>query len=106
MTRLAAPANIGDTKITVDKANVDLVKGDRIALAPTDSKYDHGDTKTVEAYDKATGVITLDSPLKWYHFGAAKSTADKYNDLDMRGEVLSLTRNIRIIGEEKDDWGV
>jgi len=105
MTRLVAPAKIGDSKITVEKANVDLVKGDRIAIAPTDAKFDRGETKNVVSYDKNTGVITLDSPLKWYHFGAAKSTADKYNGVDMRGEVLSLSRNIKIIGEEVDDWG-
>jgi hypothetical protein len=35
MTRLTAPAEPGDTTITVETKNVDLVKGDRIALAPT-----------------------------------------------------------------------
>jgi len=28
-----------------------------------------------------------------------------YNGVDMRGEVLSLSRNIKIIGEELDKWG-
>jgi len=105
MTRLLAPANIGDTVITVDKNNVDLVKGDRIALAPTGYEYDHGETRNVEAYDKNTGKITLDKALEWYHFGHAKSTGDLYEGIDMRGEVLSLSRNIKIIGEELDKWG-
>jgi hypothetical protein len=63
MTRLKAPANIGDTTITVDTTNVDLVAGDRIAIAPTDIKYDRGETKNVVSYDSSTGVITLDSAL-------------------------------------------
>jgi len=38
MTRLVKPAVAGDTSITIDKLGnkVDLVEGDRIALAPTD----------------------------------------------------------------------
>jgi len=63
MTRLKAPANIGDTTITIDKTDVDLVAGDRIALAPTDVVYDRGETKNVVSYDSSTGVVTLDSAL-------------------------------------------
>jgi hypothetical protein len=110
MTRLTSPAKIGDTSITVETANVDLEKGDRIALAPTDMKETTGETRNVESYDKKTGTIVLDKALEWYHFGQAKSTADLYKGVDdigvdMRGEVLSLSRNIKIIGEELDNWG-
>lgn len=107
MTRLTKPANIGDTEIFVDKlgGNVDLVEGDRIALPPTDIQETTHDTRTVAAYDKSTGKITLDKALDWYHFGAEKSTAEKYSGVDIRGEVLSLSRNIKIIGEELDKWG-
>lgn len=103
MTRLVEPAKIGDTKIKIETKDVDLVEGDRIALAPTDSKYDTGETKTVVSYKN--GEVELDSPLEWYHFGAAESTAEKYNGIDLRGEVLSLSRNIKIIGTKVDDWG-
>jgi len=105
MTRLTAPAKIGDTSITVETANVDLVEGDRIALAPTDMKETTGETRNVVSFDKKTGVIVLDKALEWYHFGQAKSTGDLYSGVDMRGEVLSLSRNIKIIGEELDNWG-
>jgi hypothetical protein len=105
MTRLTKPANIGDKTITVETKDVDLVEGDRIALAPTGIKYDTGEARNVVSYDKKTGIIELNEALEWYHFGAAKSTAEKYNGLDMRGEVLSLTRNIRIVGTEVEDWG-
>jgi hypothetical protein len=105
MTRLTAPAKIGDSTITVETKDVDLVKGDRIAIPPTDLAYDNGETRDVVEYNKDTGVITLDKPLEKYHFGAEKSTAEKYSGVDMRGEILSLSRNIKIIGEEVDKWG-
>jgi len=105
MTRLTKPAVAGDTTITIDKKNVDLKEGDRIALAPTSVTYNEGETRNVASYDASTGVVTLDEALKWYHFGAEESTANLYNGVDMRGEVLSLSRNIKIIGTEVDDWG-
>jgi hypothetical protein len=105
MTRLTSPAKIGDTEITVEKANVDLVEGDRIALAPTDMKETTGETRNVVSYDKNTGKIVLDKALEWYHFGRATSTGDLYKGVDMRGEDLSLSRNIKIIGEDLDKWG-
>ena len=41
----------------------------------------------------------------YYHWGAPESTGDEYNGLDMRGEVLILTRKIRIVGDPTDGWG-
>lgn len=105
MTRLTKPAAIGDKTIFVETKNVDLAEGDRIAIAPTGVDYDKGETRNVVSYNKNTGEIELDSALDWYHFGADKSTGEKYNGVDMRGEVLSLSRNIKIIGTEVDDWG-
>jgi hypothetical protein len=43
--------------------------------------------------------------LKFYHWGAPESTADKYNGVDMRGEVLSLSRNIKVVGEDIENHG-
>jgi hypothetical protein len=105
MTRLTKPAEIGATSIFVETKNVDLVEGDRIALPPTGPVYNHHDTRNVVSYDSKTGEVVLDAALEWYHFGAASSTAEKYNGVDIRGEVLSLSRNIKIIGTEVDDWG-
>lgn len=97
MTRLTSPASVGDTTLNVETENVDLVAGDMIALAPTGQEYDTGETKTVVSYED--GVITIDSGLAYYHFGASSSTADDFNGVDLRGEVLSLSRNIKIVGE-------
>jgi len=59
----------------------------------------------VTAYDNVTGFTTIDRELDFYHWGASESKKDKYNGADMRGEVLLLTRNILIKGEDIESWG-
>ena len=51
------------------------------------------------SYDSSTGDIVLDRALSYDHYGASKSTASKYNGVDIRGEVVLLTRNVRIVGD-------
>ena len=51
------------------------------------------------------GLLTLDKDLDYYHYGEGASTADEYNGIDVRGEVLLLSRNIKILGEDRDGWG-
>jgi hypothetical protein len=43
-----------------------------------------------------TGDLVISTPLLYYHFGAAVSTGANYQGLDMRGEVILLSRNIVI----------
>lgn len=51
-------------------------------------------------------MLTLDSALDFYHYGASASNAADYDGLDMRGEVRLLTRNVRIVGNDNNDnWG-
>jgi lipopolysaccharide export system protein LptA len=104
MTRLLAPAKKGVTEIEVEKG-LDLVPGDRIALSATSFAATASDQAHVVSYDNATGKVTLDSKLNHYHWGAAESTGAKYNGYDLRGEVLILSRNIKIIGEDVESWG-
>jgi len=104
VTRLHAPAKKGATEITVE-TGLDLVAGDRIALAATSFDALASDQAFVVTYDNTTGVVTLDSALNHYHWGDANSTSDKYNGWDIRGEVLILSRNIKIIGEDIESWG-
>ena len=81
------------------------MKGDFIGIAATSFDFFAGEDATVEAYDKGTGVVTLKDKLRYYHWGAAASTADKYSGVDMRGEVVILTRDFVITAENKDTWG-
>ena len=84
---------------------LDFTPGDRLALLPTSFEPDAWDDVLVSAYDNTTGLVTLSSALNYYHWGASSSTANSYNGVDMRGEVLLLTRNIRIVGEDIESWG-
>ena len=52
-----------------------------------------------------TGEVQIDRAIRYHHFGAAESTAEKYNGADLRTEVLLLTRSIRIVGEDVEAWG-
>jgi hypothetical protein len=93
-----------DTEIYVE-TGLDLVAGDKIALAPTGLKHDAGENQVVASYDSETGKITLEDHIHYNHYGAAESTAAKYNGVDIRGEVLILSRNIKIAGEDVESWG-
>lgn len=80
------------------------MEGDRIALAATSFDYMANEDVLVKSYNAATGDVELASELQYYHYGAAESTVEKYG-VDMRGEVLSLTRNIKISGNDVESWG-
>lgn len=54
----------------------------------------------------ASGIAQLDRPLTYYHYGAANSTASYYGGIvDIRGEVMLLSRNVKIVGNDSDAWG-
>lgn len=59
----------------------------------------------IKTYDNVTGIATLDRALSKYHWGASVSTAPQYSGVDMRGEVMLLTKNIKIVGNNTDAWG-
>ena len=101
-TRLIAPVYKGFTEILVEPY-LDWVEGDQIYLAPTALQHTHSEYRTIVSY--VGNKITLDKPLNYYHWGADQSTADKYNGVDMRGEVRLLTRNILVKGDPADSWG-
>lgn len=114
MTRLLAPALKGDTQITIEKG-LDFVNGDRLGLLATSTENMGADDVFVVDYDSATGITKIDRArdaseikepgLSWYHWGASESTAEKYGGVDMRGEVVLLTRNVKIVGEDIGSWG-
>jgi hypothetical protein len=86
-TKLASTANAGSTSIQVLNAAGWRV-GDEIVLASTDFDPRQAERRTIAAIKGNT--ITLDRKLDYMHFG--KITFD----VDERGEVGLLTRNIRI----------
>lgn len=100
MSRMLAEASAGDDSITVDATDstFDWAVGDKLFIATSTINNTHSEYKTITAI--SGGVITLDSPLLYYHYGAAESTATTYNGVDIRNEVALLTRNVLVKGEE------
>jgi cell migration-inducing and hyaluronan-binding protein len=86
-TKLASTANAGSTSIQVLNAAGWRV-GDEIVLASTDYDPRQAERRTISAIKGNT--VTLDRKLDYMHFG--KITFD----VDERGEVGLLTRNIKI----------
>ena len=86
-TKLSATGNAGATSIQVLDAKGWKV-GDEIVLASTDFDPRQAERRTIAAIRGNT--ITLDKKLDYMHFG--KITFD----VDQRGEVGLLTRNIKI----------
>ena len=86
-TKLAKTADAGSTSIEVLNAAGWRV-GDEIVLASTDFDPRQAERRTISAIRGNT--ITLDKKLDYMHFG--KITFD----VDERGEVGMLTRNIRL----------
>ena len=86
-TKLASTANAGSTSIKVLNA-AEWRAGDEIVLASTDYDPRQAERRTIAAISGNT--ITLDKPLDYMHFG--KITFD----VDERGEVGMLTRNIKV----------
>ncbi len=86
-TKLAATANAGATSIQVLNASGWRV-GDEIVLASTDFNPRQAERRTIAAI--SGNAITLDKSLEYMHFG--KITFD----VDERGEVGLLTRNVKI----------
>lgn len=46
--------------------------------------------------------MTITTALQFYHYGAF--SAGDYG-VDMRGEVILLSRNVRVVGDPNDSWG-
>jgi len=84
-------------------SDLDWEEGDEIYLAPTAMQHDHSEYRKIVSYKN--GVVTLDKDLDHYHWGDSVSTARSYRGVDMRGEVILLSRNIKIQGDDTDGWG-
>jgi hypothetical protein len=105
-SRLKRSVNEREKEALVE-TGLDWVAGDQLYFAPTTVNWKHSDYLEIESYDATSGIVKLKEEFDFYHYGAYTSTGERgaYNDLDMRGEVILLTRNIVIEGESSDDWG-
>jgi hypothetical protein len=104
MTRLHKPALKGESVIFIEPG-LELVVGDRLGILPTSYEPEHFDDIVVTAYNSATGQVDFDHNLNFYHWGQETSTGPEHDGLDMRGEVVLLTRNVKIDAEDVMSWG-
>jgi cell migration-inducing and hyaluronan-binding protein len=88
-TKLAETAEAGSTRIEVLDASGWRV-GDEIVLASTDFDPRQAETRHISAI--SGNSLTLDQPLDYMHYGEITF------DIDERGEVGLLTRNIKVQG--------
>ena len=93
-TKLASTANAGSASIKVLNASGWRV-GDEIVLASTDFDPHQAERRTIAAINGNT--ITLDRKLDYMHFGKITFNVDE------RGEVGMLTRNIKIQASPDSD---
>ena len=94
-SRMREAANPGDLKFKV-APDLDWKAGDLLGLAPSNMDATAYEYVTIKSYNAGSGEVEAEEKLKAYHYGAPDSTGDKYRGVDMRGEVLLLSRNIMI----------
>lgn len=104
MTRLHQPALKGANHFYVEPG-LEMVPGDRLGMLPTSYTSNAVDDVFVTAYDSASGKVDINTTLNYYHWGQAESTGATHDGLDMRGEVLLLTRNVKIDAQDIESWG-
>jgi len=90
-TKLSLTAEAGSTSIEVLDA-AQWQAGDEIVLASTDFDPRQAERRTISAI--SGNSITLDKPLEYMHFGEITF------EVDERGEVGLLTRNIKVQASE------
>lgn len=96
ITRMADYADIGATTLTVTDA-IDWQVGDTIVVTATGNDYFEDEYRVISAVSGNT--ITITEGLTHEHYGAAERLVSAVNgDIDMRGSVGLITRNIEIKG--------
>lgn len=93
MTRLTQPALKGDDYFYVE-TGLDFVPGDRLALMPTSYDPHTTDDVWITTYDSSNGKVVINTTLNYYHWGQSATTGGDFDGVDMRGEVLLLSRNV------------
>ena len=110
--RLNGTVRGGEKTLKVDQGSdghtVQFEVGDEIVIAPTGYKYDEADKRVITHINESNGTMTLNSTLSYSHWGGAPesfqhNSTGKSWVLDERAEVINLSRNIRIMGDENSE---
>jgi hypothetical protein len=97
-TKLDQTANVGDTTIHL-KENVEWEPGDEIVIVSTDYDPGQAEQRTITAVNGDR--VTLNESLDFMHYGEIYEQAGY--SVDQRAEVMHLTRNIVIQGDEQSE---
>ena len=101
-TRLKKNALIGEKTIEVSDT-VDWKIGDTLILSST--SQNHFEVEYIKIKSITSQKITIETDLKYNHFGSLSPISTSQGILDMRGEVGLLSRKVVIKGTLEDDWG-
>ena len=103
-TRLASPIAAGNTTFNVTASDIsDWKTGDVLGIAPSGRDWQQRDKCVIANISSST--ITCNQSMTYAHYGAATHDPSESGDIDIRAEVVHLTRNLKVKGEDKDRWG-
>ena len=102
-TRLAQTAPSGQNWILLVDSPTDWTVGDELGINPSGRDYTQRDFAVIQSI--SGNNVTLSSPLVYTHYGASSIDSTKTGGIDIRAEVLHLTRNIVVKGTNVDRWG-
>ena len=102
-TRLAETAPAGQSYIILTDDPTDWAVNDELGIAPSARNYEERDFAIIQSIDGKN--VTLQQPLQYTHFGAASINPEESSTIDIRTEVLHLTRNVKVQGSNVDRWG-
>ena len=73
-------------------------------FAPTNHNPTHHEYLKIKEYNPKTGLLKLSKAFKYYHYGGS-DVSDDWGGIDARCEVILLSRNVQIVGDNSNDWG-
>ena len=101
-TRLADghTAEAGANQLTLEQSVLWRV-GDEIVITSTDFDPSQAEPRRITAISEDRRTITLDAPLSFMHFGEILDIEG--HAVDQRAEVMLLTRDVRVQGDESSE---
>ena len=91
--KLKEPARIGQKWIKVAETK-HYKSGGTLVITTTDKHFNHHDEAVIVSVFGKNSTVELDRALKHFHYGAETALKVEYGVIDMRAEVLYMTRNV------------
>ena len=101
-TKLSQTADAGSTQIHLIHSVLDWKVGDEIIIASTSKSIRENEVVTITAVSNDGRTLSITPPLKYTHVSIVQTLAGR--DIETRGEVGLLSRNVVIQGSVHDEW--